>query len=352
MHKTLHVVSVYTLLHFLVDLACVYLVTAVLLGPPAGAGSRFWIILLYNLIAFAGQLPLGIAADRIDRNAQLAAFGCLLVALAFPLAGTPYAACLLAALGNAAFHLGGGIDVLNISRGRASLPGIFVSAGALGVWLAYRLAGSVNLLLFPLLLLAAAAVLMQLHSQNERVYHIRNKEPVYTRPSAPALTGGILLFATVVLRSFFGSIMAFDWKQDETLSLAFVLAVVFGKALGGVLADRFGRTHLTAGSLLAAAALFGLFFRFPAACIAAVFLFNMTMPVTLASLASLCGGKNGFAFGLTTFALFIGLLPTLAGQSALFSAPGFAGGCLVSAALLWGGLRACRIERGRRDDTA
>ena len=60
MRKTAHIVSLYTLAHFLVDLACVYLVTSVVLGAPAGVPSRGWVIVLYNLLAFAGQLPLGI----------------------------------------------------------------------------------------------------------------------------------------------------------------------------------------------------------------------------------------------------------------------------------------------------
>ena len=352
MRKTAHIVSLYTLAHFLVDLACVYLVTSVVLGAPAGVPSRGWVIVLYNLLAFAGQLPLGIAADRLDRNAQLSAFGCLLVALAYPLAGTPYAACVLAGVGNAAFHLGGGIDVLNISRGRAALPGIFVSSGALGVWLAYRLAGRVSPLLFPLLLLAAAAALVQLHVQNRRVYHVRNAAPVYGRPAAPAVTGAALLLGTIVLRSYLGMLLRFDWKRDAGLSLALVLAVVLGKALGGVLADRFGRARLTVSSLLASAALFGFFFDLPAACIAAVFLFNMTMPVTLTALAELCRNKNGFAFGLSTFALFLGFLPDVAGWRSLFSAAGLAGGCLASAALLWGGLYACGALRRARNDAA
>lgn len=352
MRKTLHIVSLYTLAHFLVDLACVYLVTSVVLGAPAGVNGRGWIIILYNLFAFALQLPLGIAADRLDRNARLSACGCALAALAYPLAGAPYAACILAGIGNAAFHLGGGIDVLNIGRGRAALPGIFVSSGALGVWLAYRLAGHVSLWLFPLLLLAAAAALLQLDVKNRRVYRVRNAAPVYGRPAALAVTGTALLLGTIVLRSYLGMLMRFDWKRDAGLSLAFVLAVVLGKALGGVLADRFGRARLTVGSLLAAAALFGFGFRSPAACIAAVLLFNMTMPVTLTAVAELCRDKNGFAFGLTTFALFLGFALDLAGGGSLFSAAGLAGGCLVSAALLEGGLRACAKLRRQSNDAA
>ena len=350
--RNVHITLLYTLAHFLVDLACVYLVTSVVLGAPEGVWRRGWIIVLYNLVAFAGQLPVGIAADRLDRNARLAVGGCLLVALAYALHSAPYTACLLCGLGNAAFHIGGGIDVLNISGRRAVLPGIFVSSGALGVWLAYRVAGRVDIWLFPVLLVAASAALLQLDTKNRREYGVHNAPPVYGRPGALVLTGTFLLLGTVVLRSYYGMIMRFDWKSDGMLSLCFVLAVVLGKALGGLFADRFGRTKLSLCSLPTAAALFGFLFRVPAADIFAVFLFNMTMPVTLTAVAELCGGKNGFAFGLTTFALFAGLLPVFAGQTPFFSPAGLAGGCLTSCAMTVGGLLICRAKRRERDVAA
>ena len=44
-----------------------------------------------------------------------------------------------------------------------------------------------------------------------------------------------------------------------------------------------------------------------------LFLFNMTMPITLYLLAKEMKGMPGFAFGILTFALFIGYLPVLYG---------------------------------------
>ena len=41
----------------------------------------------------------------------------------------------------------------------------------------------------------------------------------------------------------------------------------------------------------------------------AIFLFNMTMPVTLSCLARRTPGCKGFSFGLLTFALFLGFVP-------------------------------------------
>ena len=50
-----------------------------------------------------------------------------------------------------------------------------------------------------------------------------------------------------------------------------------------------------------------------AAGVAALFLFNMTMPVTLWAMVQLLPGAKGFSFGLLTFGLFIGFIPVYLG---------------------------------------
>ena len=71
-----------------------------------------------------------------------------------------------------------------------------------------------------------------------------------------------------------------------------------------------------------------------------MFLFNMTMPVTLWAAAKLLPGGRGFAFGMLTFALFLGFLPAYLGRPVLIqNEPGHALGALASLALLAPGLR-------------
>ena len=73
---------------------------------------------------------------------------------------------------------------------------------------------------------------------------------------------------------------------------------------------------------------------------AAVFLFNMTMPITLWAAARLIPGAKGFAFGLLTFALFLGFLPTWLGWPSVLIQPwAMALTALVSAILLLLGLK-------------
>ena len=68
----------------------------------------------------------------------------------------------------------------------------------------------------------------------------------------------------------------------------------------------------------------------------AVFLFNMTMPVTLWAAAKVMPGAKGFAFGLLTFGLFLGYLPSYLGWGSILSAPWAHGlPALISLILLW-----------------
>ena len=124
------ILALYSLAHFWVDLSCALLVFRTM----AGREDLALCLLLYNFCAFALQMPLGLLADRLNRNGLTAAAGCGLTALAYlPLPAV--LAALLAGTGNALFHLGGGIDVLNAGEKRAAALGVFLSPGSLGLFL-------------------------------------------------------------------------------------------------------------------------------------------------------------------------------------------------------------------------
>lgn len=76
------IVGIYSVIHFIVDLACAILVSN-LVTQKIGQGTDLFIaILIYNFFAFAMQLPIGIIADKVNKNAICSAIGCLLVAIA------------------------------------------------------------------------------------------------------------------------------------------------------------------------------------------------------------------------------------------------------------------------------
>ena len=322
-HKPL--LALYSLTHFAVDFTCAFL----LFRRCAGAADWALGLLLYNFCAFAMQMPLGAAADRLNRNGLLAAGGCAMTAAAvllppvLPMAVT-------AGLGNALFHLGGGLDILNDSAESAAALGLFVSPGALGLSLG-TLCGKGAVLplpLPPLVLLVLAAAIPALCRRTCGSLRSRNAPPDLTCAGRPAALAP--LFLVVVLRSCVGMQQSFPWQADWALALTVML--VLGKALGGFLSHRLGPGRASALSLAGAGLLY-LACALPLPGLLAVLLFNMTMPVTLWAAARLLPGAKGFVFGLMTFALFLGFLPSCLGWPPLFAGPA---ACAAAAVLSLG----------------
>ena len=149
---------VYSVTHFLVDFSCAFLMFRHVMTAP----DWYLCVLIYNFCAFAMQMPLGILADRWNRNAVFAVIGCALIGAAYGFGQAPVAAVILAGIGNGMFHIGGGIDILNISRKRSAALGIFVSPGAFGIYFGTLLGRGTGLspvLVVIVLLLAIGSIL-------------------------------------------------------------------------------------------------------------------------------------------------------------------------------------------------
>ena len=99
------------------------------------------------------QAPLGLLADKVNRNAVLAAAGCVIVALSAFLAKYAVLACIVAGIGNAFFHLGGGIDTLNDCGEKCGKLGVFVSPVAFGIFFGTKL-GKTRMLPFYIVVAA------------------------------------------------------------------------------------------------------------------------------------------------------------------------------------------------------
>jgi FSR family fosmidomycin resistance protein-like MFS transporter len=332
---------VYSLTHFLVDFACAFLMFRAISSAP----SWYTYLLLYNFCAFAAQMPLGVLADKINKNFIFAIGGCALIAVAYGLGAFPLAAVLFLGLGNGLFHIGGGIDVLNVSEGKAGLLGVFVSPGAFGIYFGMMLGrGSVALAFAIILALIIAIVfVLAMRLSLGSAYPHNSPFTLKSEVSNKLPLVALCLFAVVVLRSYSGLSMSFPWRSEANWGIVLVCAVVFGKTLGGFVSDRLGAIKTACASLGLAALLF-LLAQIPLAGIAAVFLFNMTMPLTLWAMAKILPGAKGFAFGLLTFALFLGFLPPYFGATFPASAGWlFAIASLLSLVLLYLGLRKANL---------
>lgn len=340
-YKHWRMVSVYSVTHFLVDFSCAFLMFHNIVGTT----DRYVCILLYNFCAFAMQMPLGILADKWNQNHLFAATGCAIIGIAYGLWQIPVAAAVIVGIGNGMFHVGGGIDILNISEKKSGALGIFVSPGAFGIYFGTMPGKGNGLTVIPILLaLLAATVLIIFVRRTQGGEYVDNSRFSLSGGTFPQmLTAAALLFLVVCLRSYVGLTISFPWKGTGYWAVVLVCAVVLGKTAGGLMADRFGAVKTACVSLGIAALLF-LVPQIPATGVLSMLLFNMTMPITLWAMARIFPGAKGFSFGLLTFGLFLGFLPVHLGVNAFFNAPWlFSLAAVASLALLCVSLRKVRL---------
>ena len=335
--------------HALVDASCAALLFGMYKAGNMETGRFAFLLLLYNVLAFALQAPLGFLADRLRRSHESSASGCLFLTAALLASDHPMIAVCLAGLGNALFHVGGGIVSLKIRPGKASIPGMFVAPGALGLFAGTLIGnrGFFDPWPFILLLILCAwailsvgrseALLLREGGVKAAAGNIKYLEPII-----------LLMAAAIALRALTGFAVDFPWKTDIFLLTVLTLAIVLGKGLGGLLADRFGWTFITVSGLLLSAPLLLLGFGHPYLGILGLFLFNMTMPVTLVTISNVLPGMEGFAFGLSTLAIISGSFPMFTGLKYVFYNKGvILAAVLVCAGLVYFGLRLYFKASGR-----
>jgi hypothetical protein len=297
--------------HFIVDAVSV---AAVLRASPPGnsaVASALAFVLGYDLLAFAGQAPLGWLVDRLGIRRAAALLGVGLCALAlFAGRNAGYVVVGFAGAGNALFHVGAGAMVLAGSRGRATPAGVFVAPGALGLGLGLLLGRKLlSVPLWPLFFgLAAAAILIRHAARPARTAETdRPGTLCLGRGEAMAILA--LLAFSVAVRSLVGTVGCDQCPRGFYLLVSLPVAACAGKLIGGVLADRFGWIELATGALLVSAPLLAFSGGAPWVALPAIAIFQLTMPVTLAAALRAWPAWPGFGFGILCVALVGGTLP-------------------------------------------
>ncbi|MBQ5333464.1 MAG: hypothetical protein J6K92_09440 [Oscillospiraceae bacterium] len=328
--------AVYSIAHFFVDMSCAFLM---LRYAYAGSGEN---ILLYNFCAFALQMPIGIILDRFGWGHRAASVGCGLIFASYFLAFSEMnmPAAIIAGLGNALFHAGGGVYVFDSFDDSGAL-GVFVSPGAIGLYIGTVLGSGNNAsCIFPMLTMLAFSVFIWAAPYIFRCSDKKGEAAAdfMSVKLSPTLCGAaILFFSVVVIRSFGGFALSFPWKISAGAAFAAVLCTAGGKALGGFVSDCMGKERTAAVSMSLAALLYLFSDNFICG-LGAILLFNMSMPITLRAAADIFRGGRGFSFGLLTFALFIGYVPSFTERGGLNIGKGMMCVlCIVSAAMLLAG---------------
>ncbi len=351
--KSKGLVAIYSVTHFLVDMGCSMLIYS-LSKDYFSDLTIFLFILGYDFIAFVMQLPFGLVIDMITNHrsnisgtkyakspsALLSGIGVALVGLGCILGSAdntalPFAVILvcIAGFGNALFHVGAGVDVLKKASGKTFLPGLFVSTGALGLFLGTKSSeyGYDKLLIMAIPLIVSFILIMAMRKHSENIV---DTAPVrrYSSKLTPVIV--IAVFTLVIIyRSYLGFAMKYTWKSTFLLGFLSAVFIVLGKILGGFIADKIG-WKLTMSISLSLCAVFAVFSENIAVFgLLTLLLFNMTMPITMVGLANVMQPYKGVAFGVNTTALFAGFILSLM-TGLTFSAWKLAIGIAVSAIIL------------------
>lgn len=297
----------YAYVHFATEVACFYL-----LFSRVSTDADWWSYsILYNLFAFVPQLFFGIISDRY-RGIPYGTVGCamMLAALLLPFS---VPTLILLCLGNCLTHIDGAQNTLRGAGGKITPNAVFVGGGAFGV-ITGQLLGTLGidgLITIPvLLLLLGAAASLAVHLCHKTDALGIDAPFTATNTKLPVGVFVLVLFMAVAARSYITYAIPTDWKTTQFEAVLLFSLMGAGKMLGGVLADKIG---------FGRAALVGLGLAFPflatgntvmALSLIGITLFSTSMPITSGILASRLGDRPGFAFGITTVALFVGVLPS------------------------------------------
>lgn len=264
--------------------------------------SIFLMVIAYNSLAFGLQWFFGLLIDKWQNPKLACVFGLALAVIgSLFLSSYPIIAITLIGLANAIFHIGIGVIAFHITPHRASAVGFVVASGALGLLVGKIITAYSGSIYFIILLLLLLLVSLNFIKQPKLSYY---KEKVTSRKNIFILAILLLLLA-VIVRSFVGLGLVLNW-QTNTWSLLAVGAIFLGKALGGLLADKFGWIKTAFLSLLLASLIFLFGGNNPYFIITGLFMFNIPMSITLVGLAELMPRRPGLAFGLNCLALLIG----------------------------------------------
>ena len=299
---------VYGSSHALVDLVCAASVFSIFSKQIVDSNYFISLVILYNVLAFGLQMAIGLFSDYFKSPRLVAFLGCIFVMIsAFTFLLFPIIAVVFAGVGNALFHIGGGSISLNLISKKVIAPGIFVAPGALGLFVGIFLGKTGQFIAWPFIVVLFIFSLL--------MFSIKKPKMDYTQEKIPKKESNyffiilFLILLSIAIRSFIGMVMVFPWKINFDLALILTLSIVLGKGIGGFLADKFGWILVGVGALILSIPFLIFGANIPILAMIGMFLFNITMPITLVAISNILPGRPGFAFGLTCLALIIGALP-------------------------------------------
>jgi MFS transporter, FSR family, fosmidomycin resistance protein len=311
--KSILKVGVLGLAHGLNDCIAGFMIG--LLAHSETAVSTGALVILYNVLAFGGQVPAGLVVDRLGKPklALMVSLGLATAAIGvFPFA--PVMAIALAGVGGAFFHVSGGMLALLAFPGSTVGAGLFAAPGVMGLafggYLAWWVEGAAQPWLLGAVLGVALLTLLLRFPQGRAVLMA---EEGHADLGWHDLLMLILLLA-IAMRSAVWNVFQLIHHGEHALLLGLAAAAMAGKVLGGFAAQWFGWRNYALGALSVATPLLLLADAQPALLYPGILLLQSATPAAVLGMWRLMprlpATAVGMCFGL---AIAAGGIPMLMG---------------------------------------
>ncbi|MBS1730953.1 MAG: hypothetical protein JSS67_09295 [Bacteroidetes bacterium] len=236
MKKQIPVSLQWGILHGINDWISGYLLMHFSLSNPGK--ESITALVLYVILAFGGQLPLGLLVDRWK---TLKVFGqlsilLLMIATIFSIHFI-FTAIIIAGIASAGIHVIGGTICLQQSENKLTPLGIFTAPGVAGL----AFGGFCGMLSTEWILLPLSFIFLLFWHINKKGWpvYIKKNHPLSNLPGAHDLAM-ILILLLMTVRSFiFDMINQFSVQMEYGL-IILGLSAFLGKIIGAVIADKIG----------------------------------------------------------------------------------------------------------------
>lgn len=301
-------ISIYSICHFIVDFVCAIYILGQLPYITNSASEYIVSVIIYNFLAFAFQVPLGIILDKLKMYKYVSIIGMCMIGLCY-LINIPNALLVasIVGIGNALYHLEGGVNAYSLSNKKAFLNGLFVAPGAMGIFLGTKFHNELIVTYLPIILIIISIILLIFNQKDEVNNRLEKlKKDNYSGLSLMIIV--LLIGVSIIVRSIGGSAIVYSWKNSFILGLLYAISIVFGKAFGGLIADKLGLLKVAVISLVVSTVCLVLGHQIHFLAYIGIFMFNIPMAITLTILENTLSKRIACAVGLNTMFLFIGYL--------------------------------------------
>lgn len=224
-------------LHGLNDFAAAFLLTAFHV-QNSGSGTFTWYA-LYAVLAFGGQLPIGLFLDRLQTQSTVGYLVILLLFAAILIAPVSLEmAIILSGLSSAGIHVVGGSVCLQLKENKSGPLGIFAAPGVLGLTLGILAGSFFAISWFTFFSLPVAICLAVVYLSGFPKLFSKRQSPENKLKKFDWLI--VVLLLVMSLRSLVFDILNHFSSGLTEGFLVVGLCAFLGKLVGGFIADRFG----------------------------------------------------------------------------------------------------------------